>query len=196
MRAIEAFERLSRDRPVEAVTISATGCAAHLKDYPHLFAGDPAWKARAEVFTAKAADPSRLVEPRKGWPPSALRVAFHSACSAQNALKLDGEPERLLREAGFEVLAVPEGHLCCGSAGSYSLLQPEIAGALRLRKLANIASLSPDIIATGNIGCLVQLAGADAPPIVHYAELLDWVEGGVRPQALLHIEVDAKRRAR
>jgi glycolate oxidase iron-sulfur subunit len=178
-RAIVAFEKYDR------VTISATGCVAHLKDYPHLFKGDLAWQRRAEAFAAKVTDLSGLVEPRKGWPPRRLRVAFHSACSAQNVLKLAGEPEELLREAGFEVLAIPEGHLCCGSAGSYSLLQPEIAGALRDRKLANIASTAPDIVATGNIGCLVHLVGPNAPPIVHYAELLDWVEGGVKPQALL-----------
>jgi glycolate oxidase iron-sulfur subunit len=195
-RAIEAFERAARKTDPAAVTISATGCAAHLADYAHLFQDDPGWKARAEAFAAKVVDPSRLVEPRKGWPPRRLRVAFHSACSAQNGLKLKGEAELLLREAGFEVLGVPEGHLCCGSAGSYSLLQPKIAGELRARKLANIESVAPDIVATGNIGCLVHLMGPDAPPAVHYAELLDWVEGGVKPQALLRREVDARAGAR
>jgi glycolate oxidase iron-sulfur subunit len=90
----------------------------------------------------------------------------------------------LLQGAGFEVLQIPEGHLCCGSAGSYSILQPEIANALRERKLSNIRSVRPDVIVTSNIGCLEHLRGPDTPPIVHFAELLDWAEGGPKPKAL------------
>ncbi|HXM00838.1 MAG TPA: heterodisulfide reductase-related iron-sulfur binding cluster, partial [Rhizomicrobium sp.] len=92
-----------------------------------------------------------------------------------------GEGAALLAAAGYDVVTIPEGHLCCGSAGSYSLLQPEIAGQLRARKLANAASVAPDVIATANIGCLTHLSGTDAPPVVHIAELIDWAEGGPRP---------------
>jgi len=184
-RAIEAFERANEGDPFEAVTITATGCGAHLKDIAHLFKGDAEWEPRAKGFAAKFRDFSELASPRRSWPPERLRVAYHAACSAQNGLSLQGRPETLLKEAGFEVFAVPEGHLCCGAGGAYSILQPEIAAQLRTRKLANIESLKPDVIATGNVGCLNQLSGPDAPPVVHVAELLDWVEGGVKPKALL-----------
>jgi glycolate oxidase iron-sulfur subunit len=112
-----------------------------------------------------------------------LRVALHVPCSQQHGLR-EGDDGAALRAAGFDVLAVPEGHLCCGSAGSYSLLQPEIAAALRDRKLANIRIVHPDVIATSNIGCLQHLSGPDAPPVIHIAELLDWAEGGPAPHAL------------
>jgi glycolate oxidase iron-sulfur subunit len=195
MRVIEAFERASRDRHIEAVVISATGCAAHLKDYPYLFKGDPHWGARAQKFAARVRDVSEVTGQSHGRAPRALRVAFHSACSAQNGLKLKREVETSLARAGYEVIAIPEGHLCCGSAGSYSLLQPDIAGELRSRKLSNIASTSPHVVATGNIGCILHLSGSDAPPIVHYVELLDWAEGGPLPFAL-HATVDEMERAR
>jgi glycolate oxidase iron-sulfur subunit len=111
-------------------------------------------------------------------------VAWQAPCSLQNGLRLAATGEALLASAGFDVLAIPEGHLCCGSAGSYSILQPEISGRLRARKLGNIATLNADVIATANIGCLNHLAGSDAPPVVHLAELLDWAEGGPEPVAL------------
>jgi glycolate oxidase iron-sulfur subunit len=184
-RAIEAFERANEADAFDAVTITATGCGAHLKDIAHLFKGDPEWEPRAKNFAAKFRDFSELASPRRSWPPERLRVAYHAACSAQNGLSLQGRPEALLKEAGFEVFAVPEGHLCCGAGGAYSILQPEIAAQLRSRKLGNIESLKADVIATGNVGCLNQLSGPDAPPVVHIAELLDWVEGGVKPKAML-----------
>jgi glycolate oxidase iron-sulfur subunit len=99
-------------------------------------------------------------------------------------LRQTGHGEAQLRAAGFDVIEIPEGHLCCGSAGSYSILQPDIAGALRARKLANIALLKVDAIASPNIGCLMHLAGPDAPPVIHPAELIDWAEGGPSPAAL------------
>jgi glycolate oxidase iron-sulfur subunit len=104
-------------------------------------------------------------------------------CSLQHGLRGDDGGEAL-RAAGFEIVAIPEGHLCCGSAGSYSILQPEIANQLRARKLENIRAVHPDVIATSNIGCLQHLSGPDAPPIVHIAELLDWAAGGPTPQAI------------
>jgi glycolate oxidase iron-sulfur subunit len=195
MRTIEAFERASRDSRIESVVISATGCVAHLKDYAYLFKGDAAWEARAKKFASMVRDVSEVSADESPQAPVPLRVAFHSACSAQNGLRLKGQVEALLARAGFEVMAIPEGHLCCGSAGSYSLLQPDIAGALRSRKLANIAATSPDVVATGNIGCLLHLKGPDAPPVVHYVELLDWAQGGPTPR-VLRAAVDAMERAR
>jgi glycolate oxidase iron-sulfur subunit len=104
-------------------------------------------------------------------------VAYHSACSLQHGQRITAQPKDLLRAAGFTVKDIPEGHICCGSAGTYNLLQPALAGQLRDRKLANIAHVRPDVVATGNIGCMVQLAGAPVP-VVHTVELLDWATGG------------------
>jgi glycolate oxidase iron-sulfur subunit len=183
-RIIAAFERAGGADAFEAVLITATGCAAHLADYPRLFADEPDWRVRAELFAAKLSDFSILAVPRPAAPPRRLRVAFHRPCSLQHGLKLGGAGEAALVAAGFEVTQIPEGHLCCGSAGSYSILQPEIAAQLRSRKLANAKSVMPDVIAAANIGCLNHLAGPDAPPLVHPAELIDWAEGGPLPGAL------------
>ena len=108
-------------------------------------------------------------------------VAYHSACSLQHGQKITGLPKELLSKNGFVVKDVPESHLCCGSAGTYNILQPELAGRLRDRKVANIASLKPDMIAAGNIGCMVQIASGTSVPVVHTIELLDWATGGARP---------------
>ncbi len=168
---------------MDAVTIGVTGCSAHLAEYPHLFAGDPVWEARARAFAAQAKDFSALAVPR-GTAKRSLRVAWQAPCSMQHSLHLAGAGRALLEAAGYDVVEIPEGHLCCGSAGSYSLLQPEIASALRARKLENAARTAPDIIATANVGCLVHLTGPDAPPIIHLAELIDWSEGGPKPGGL------------
>ena len=114
---------------------------------------------------------------------SDLVVAYHSACSLQHGQRITAQPKDLLRAAGFAVRDIPEGHICCGSAGTYNLLQPELATRLRERKLANIARVRPDVVATGNIGCMVQLADGVAP-VVHTVELLDWATGGPVPRAL------------
>ena len=114
--------------------------------------------------------------------PNKLVVAYHSACSMQHGQKITAEPKALLRRAGYVVRDVPEGHICCGSAGTYNILQPEIAGQLRSRKVANIERLKPDVVAAGNIGCITQIAGGTSIPIIHTAELLDWACGGPIPQ--------------
>jgi glycolate oxidase iron-sulfur subunit len=111
-------------------------------------------------------------------------VAYHAPCSLQHGQKIVREPKRLLDAAGFTVRDIPEGHLCCGSAGTYNLLQPEIASRLRDRKLGNIARVAPEIVATGNIGCMTQLSSGTGIPIVHTVELLDWATGGPMPRAL------------
>lgn len=179
-RAIDAFERAG---PFDGVLITATGCSAYLKDLAHLFAGDPAWATRAAAFAAKTRDFLDLAMPLPGTS-KPVRVAWQAPCSLQNGLKLADAGKSLLRSAGFEVFDILENHLCCGSAGSYSILQPEIAGQLRARKLSNISFVRPDVIATANIGCLHHLSGPDAPPIVHLVELIDWAEGGATPEFL------------
>ena len=120
--------------------------------------------------------------PPKRW--SSLRVAYHSACSMQHGQSIVEEPRKLLRNAGFTVVEIPEGHLCCGSAGTYNILQPAIAAELRERKVANIRSVRPDLVATGNIGCITQLEGAVDMPVAHTVELLDWAYGGPVPRGL------------
>jgi glycolate oxidase iron-sulfur subunit len=175
-KAIEAFEHGQYD----GVLITATGCSAQLKDYAQMFAGDPVWQPRAAKFAAAARDFAELCTPLETTPPRPLRVAYHPACSLQNSLKLNGVGEALLATAGFTVTPFLESHLCCGSAGTYSILQPDLSSQLRARKLENIAAAEPDVLVSGNIGCLQHLAagGGLNQPILHIAELLDWAEGG------------------
>jgi glycolate oxidase iron-sulfur subunit len=186
-KAIMAFEHGTYD----GVLITATGCSAQLKDIAQQFAGDPVWEPRARKFAAAARDFLDLCTPMTVTPPRALRVAYHPACSLQNSLKMNGVSEKLLEAAGFMVLPFQESHLCCGSAGTYSILQPELSGRLRRRKLGNIMAANPEVLASGNIGCLQHLAaaprkevGGALPPILHIAELLDWAEGGPVPPGL------------
>jgi glycolate oxidase iron-sulfur subunit len=181
-KAIEAFEQGQYD----GVLITATGCSAQLKDYAQMFAGDPVWQPRAAKFAAAARDFAELCTPLETTPPRVLRVAYHPACSLQNSLKLNGVGEALLAAAGFTVTPFLESHLCCGSAGTYSILQPDLSSQLRARKLGNIAAAEPDVLVSGNIGCLQHLAGGEGlnQPILHIAELLDWAEGGPKPANL------------
>jgi glycolate oxidase iron-sulfur subunit len=178
-KAIEAYERGQFD----GVLITATGCSAQLKDYAHQFAGDSVWEPRAAKFAAAARDFAELCTPMTATPPRGLRVAYHPACSLQNSLKLNGTGEAMLEAAGFIVTPFLESNLCCGSAGTYSILQPELSGHLRQRKLGNIMAANPDVLVSGNIGCLQHLAAGEGldTPILHIAELLDWAEGGPKP---------------
>jgi glycolate oxidase iron-sulfur subunit len=158
-----------------------------VKDYGFLFREDPAYAEKAARIAALTRDVTELMsEIGLAAPTRATgqRVAYHSACSMQHGQRITNQPKALLAAAGFTVLEVPEGHLCCGSAGTYNLLQPELAGRLLQRKLANIASLEPDLVASGNIGCQTQLAAGATVPVVHTAELLDWATGGPLPPAL------------
>jgi glycolate oxidase iron-sulfur subunit len=171
---------------VDRIVITASGCGVAIKDYGHMFRLDPAYAEKATRVAAKASDITEFLGsldlPQS--PSKNLRVAYHSACSMQHGQKIKTLPQALLRKAGFEVMDVPEGHLCCGSAGTYNILQPEIAKRLRDRKVANIESLKPDIIAAGNLGCLTQIGGATAIKAVHTVELLDWAYGGLSPSNL------------
>jgi glycolate oxidase iron-sulfur subunit len=117
-------------------------------------------------------------------PRTALTVAYHGACSLQHGQKISREPKEMLSKSGFVVKDVPDGHLCCGSAGTYNMLQPQWARALRDRKIANIASVAPDVIAAGNVGCITQIAAGTDIPVVHPIELIDWASGGPMPGAL------------
>ncbi|HEX6995102.1 MAG TPA: glycolate oxidase subunit GlcF [Gammaproteobacteria bacterium] len=181
---IESLEREIEGSGLDAILSTASGCGTHAKDYGFLFRNDPSLAAKAASVAARVRDVSEylhevgLPAPRRRL---GLRVAYHSACSMQHGQKVDAEPRELLARAGFEVRTIPEGHLCCGSAGTYNLLHPEIADRLRDRKIANIARTEADVVATGNIGCIVQLASAAQTPVVHTVQLLDWALGGPVP---------------
>jgi glycolate oxidase iron-sulfur subunit len=166
---------------LDAIVINASGCGTTMKDYAHLVGGEEARRIGAGTrdITELLAE---LGLSRGNAEP--YRVAYHDACSLQHGQRVTDQPRRLLARAGFNVLDVPERHFCCGSAGTYNLLQPDIAVALGQRKAAHIASVDPDIIAAGNLGCMVQIARFAQAPVVHTAELLDWATGGPMPQAL------------
>jgi len=184
---IAAWTRELEGEGLDAVVINASGCGTTVKDYGFMFRTDPAWADRAAKISAITRDVSEVLTAIGLQAPAAktgLAVAYHAACSLQHGQQIRTEPKALLAAAGFAVCEVPEGHLCCGSAGTYNLLQPVIAARLRDRKIANIESTKPDVIASGNIGCLVQIAGGTDIPVVHTVELLDWATGGPKPQAL------------
>jgi glycolate oxidase iron-sulfur subunit len=185
--AASVIERLHTEhstRPVDAVIANASGCGTHLKDYSYVFREDTELAQKAEVVSALTRDITEFLaahELPKATLASGVAVAYHSACSMQHGQKVDREPRELLARAGFTVKEIAEGHLCCGSAGTFNMLQPEIAAQLRERKLANIARSGATVVATGNIGCITQLGSAGNLPIVHTVELLDWATGGPKP---------------
>ena len=183
---IEAWTREMEGEGLEAIVVTTSGCGATIKDYGHMLRDDPAFAEKAKAVASIAKDISEVAQ-NLDLEFALLRplvVAYHAACSLQHGQKIADAPKALLRRAGFEVRAIPESHLCCGSAGTYNILQPEIADALRARKVANIARVKPDVIAAGNIGCIAQIASASPTPVVHTVELLDWASGGPAPPAL------------
>ena len=182
---IAAWMREIEGEGLDAIVVNASGCGTTLKDYGHMFREEPEAAAAARV-AGLAADISEVLT-RFGYAPRreapGLTVAYHAACSLQHGQKITAEPKALLKAAGFVVREPAEAHICCGSAGTYNLLQPEIAGQLKARKQASIARTGAAIIASGNIGCLTQL-GDGAIPAVHTVELLDWMAGGPEPAAV------------
>jgi glycolate oxidase iron-sulfur subunit len=170
---------------LDAILVTASGCGTTVKDYGYMLRSEADISQAAAAVSAKTRDVTEYLA-SLGVAGSArrLKVAYHSACSMQHGQGISEPPRALLKAAGFDVVEIPEGHLCCGSAGTYNLLQPELSRQLRDRKAANIAKTAPDLVATGNIGCLQQLAGAVEVPIVHTVELLDWASGGPMPAEL------------
>jgi glycolate oxidase iron-sulfur subunit len=172
---------------VEAIVITASGCGTTIKDYGFMLREDPDYAHKAQRVSAAAKDVSEYLASLDMTAPARndkLAVAYHSACSMQHGQQIRDEPKRLLRNAGFVVRDVPEGHICCGSAGVYNILQPEIASRLRERKIANIERTRADIVATGNIGCITQIGAGARLPVAHTIELIDWAQGGPMPPAL------------
>ena len=170
---------------LDAIVINTSGCGTTVKDYGHMFRNDPVAEDGARV-AGIAMDVSELLM-QLDLPESAdkgLTVAYHAACSLQHGQKIKTFPKDLLKRAGFKVVEPADSHLCCGSAGTYHLMQPEISKQLKDRKLRTLQAKNPDIIAAGNIGCMMQIGSGSDVPVVHTVELLDWATGGPRPPAL------------
>ena len=170
---------------LDAIVINTSGCGTTVKDYGHMFRNGPLAADAARV-SAIAMDVSealmKLDLPESA--PKTTKVAYHAACSLQHGQQIKTLPKDLLKRAGFTVLEPADSHLCCGSAGTYNLMQPEISRQLKARKIDTLEALTPDIIAAGNIGCMIQIGGGTDVPIVHTVELLDWATGGPKPPAL------------
>jgi len=166
---------------LDAVVINTSGCGTTVKDYGHMLGGE-----EAATVSGLAMDISELLV-KIGLPegtPKGLRVAYHAACSLQHGQQVKTAPKDLLRRVGFTVVEPADSHLCCGSAGTYNLLQPEISAQLKARKVETLEAKSPDVIAAGNIGCMMQIGSGTGVPVVHTVELLDWALGGPKPRAL------------
>jgi glycolate oxidase iron-sulfur subunit len=186
-RTIDAWIAEMDGEGLDAIIVTASGCGTTIKDYGFMFREDPDYAQKAARVSALARDITEYLESLKLAPvaaPAPMTVAYHSACSMQHGQQIKTTPKTLLSKAGFTVRDVPEGHLCCGSAGTYNMLQPVLSQQLKARKLGNIAKVAPDIVATGNIGCITQLSGGGGTPVVHTVQLLDWAYGGPRPAGL------------
>jgi glycolate oxidase iron-sulfur subunit len=184
---IAAWARELEGEGLDAVIINASGCGTTVKDYGFMLREDEAFADPAARISGLTRDVTEFMAELGLMPATRdadLVVAYHSACSMQHGQQITEQPKALLTAAGFTVRDVPEGHICCGSAGTYNLLQPELARQLGERKLANIALVRPEVIASGNIGCITQLADGASVPVLHTVELLDWATGGPRPKAL------------
>jgi glycolate oxidase iron-sulfur subunit len=182
---IRAWMAEKRGGGLDFIVINTSGCGTTVKDYGHMFRLDPLAEDAA-VVAGLAKDISEVLV-KIGLPEGGkkgLRVAYHAACSLQHGQQIKTAPKDLLKRVGFEVVEPADSHLCCGSAGTYNLLQPEISAELKARKVATLEAKSPQVIAAGNIGCMMQIGSGTAVPVVHTVELLDWATGGPKPRAL------------
>src|SRR5215475_1760666 len=184
---IDAWIRELEGEGLDAILVTASGCGTTVKDYGFMLRTEAAYAGKAARVSGLARDICEYLATLELDAPVAhpgAVVAYHAACSLQHGQKVIRAPAELLVQAGFAVRDVPEGHLCCGSAGTYNMLQPQLAGRLRDRKIANITKVAPDVIAAGNVGCITQIAAGTAIPVVHPVELIDWATGGPAPPAL------------
>jgi glycolate oxidase iron-sulfur subunit len=181
---VAAWNKEAEAGGLDAILITTSGCGTVVKDYGYMLREDRQYAASAARISKLAMDVTEYITALELPAParrSELVVAYHSACSLQHGQKITQLPKDLLSKNGFVVKDIPESHLCCGSAGTYNILQPDIATKLRDRKVANIATVEPEMIAAGNIGCMVQIASGTSVPVAHTIELLDWATGGPRP---------------
>ncbi|KRB79735.1 2-hydroxy-acid oxidase [Sphingomonas sp. Root710] len=193
-RNVDAWQRLIDDGGLAAVLVTASGCGTTIKDYGFMLRNDPAYAEKAARVSALAKDITEFLQDAElpAGDGRGITVAYHAACSLQHGQKVTEAPKRLLAHAGYVVRTPVEAHLCCGSAGTYNILQPEIAGQLGDRKVANIERLGADVVATGNIGCATQIGMRSALPVVHTVELLDWATGGPAPAAFSTHDLDRR----
>ncbi|MAZ19160.1 glycolate oxidase subunit GlcF [Oricola sp.] len=186
-RNVDAWMRQVDRGGLDAIIITASGCGTTVKDYGWMLREDAAYAGKAARVSELAKDITEYlasIELPEPAVKSNLTVAYHSACSMQHGQKITAAPKNLLKAAGFQVKDPAEGHLCCGSAGTYNIMQPEISAQLKTRKVRNIEATKPDAIATGNIGCITQIASGTDIPILHTVELLDWAYGGPKPDGV------------
>lgn len=185
-QARDTVDRLSAamDAGVAYFVVTASGCGAVMRDYGHLLRHDPLYAQRAAQVSRRMRDITEVLA-EVGLPPSVagsgVRVAYHASCSQQHAQRLRDLPVQLLNAAGFTVSQPQEAHLCCGAAGAYTLLQPRMSDRLGRRKAGHLDAGAPEVIASGNVGCAVQIAAHSRTPVVHTLQLLDWATGGPEP---------------
>lgn len=187
-RNVDAWMREIDGGGLKAIVVTASGCGTTIKDYGFMLRNDSAYAGKAALVSGLAKDISELLA-QIDLPPGngrGLTVAYHPACSLQHGQKVTDAPKRLLAAAGYAVRTPAEAHLCCGSAGTYNILQPEIADQLGARKASSLERLQADVIATGNVGCAMQIARFGDTPVVHTIELLDWATGGPAPAVFAH----------
>jgi len=184
-RNVAAWMAEVRGEGLDAVVINTSGCGTTVKDYGHMFRGGALGEDAARI-AGLAADVTEVVARLglKAGAPRGMRVAYHAACSLQHGQKIKAAPKDLLKAAGFEVVEPVDAHLCCGSAGTYNLMQPEISAELKARKVQTLEAKAPEVIAAGNIGCMMQIGTGTDVPVVHTVELLDWAAGGPVPPVL------------
>jgi glycolate oxidase iron-sulfur subunit len=216
-RNIEAWMAEADGAGLDAIVINTSGCGTTVKDYGHIFRNAPLAEKAAKVsaLTKDVSEvlldllpkehafvtPARPARDGVGGVPTdrvpedagdgPLHVAYHAACSLQHGQQIKAAPKTLLKRAGFKVLEPRDAHLCCGSAGTYNLMQPEISAELKARKVETLMERRPDVIAAGNIGCMIQIGSAADVPVVHTVELLDWATGGPMPRAISGMDGDA-----
>lgn len=186
-RNIDAWSHEMEHGDVSAIIINTSGCGTTVKDYGHMLARDEKYRERAEKISSLTMDISEFLSaadigPARRW--TNIKVAYHAACSLQHGQRVHFEPKQLLKNAGYSVVDIADSHICCGSAGVYNVLQPQIADELRKRKVTNIRAVRPDLVAAGNIGCIQHIAAGLDLPVVHTVELLDWAHGGPIPDGL------------
>ena len=182
---IEAFAAEDSARGLHAVVINTSGCGTTVKDYGHMFAGQPLeFEAKRVATLARDVSEVLMDLDLPKLPDQNLREAYHAACSLQHGQQIKTDPKDLLRRVGFKVLEPADSHLCCGSAGTYNLMQPKISGQLKARKIETLEAKTPDVISAGNLGCMIQIGSGTDIPIMHTVELLDWATGGPKPASL------------
>jgi len=197
-RNIDAWSREFDGDGLDAIVVTTSGCGTTIKDYGFMFRDDPVYQTKAARVSEMAQDITEFLQSLGLGEPvreTSLSVAYHAACSLQHGQQITDAPKSLLEAAGFEVRQPAESHLCCGSAGTYNMLQPELSKQLRERKVERIEETGAELVAAGNLGCMVQIASATDLPVVHTVELLDWAYGGPPPSSVRALSAERLEQA-